>query len=289
MKKVIVLVSSAIVLIGGMSLNQKSSFKIEKYRAGMHKNAAGSPTGQTGAPGENNCTSCHSGAVQSGTTENTLTVAQGLTPVTAYVPGVTYNVALQMTSSPAKKGFQVTALTSGNVMAGSFTAGANTNISGTTRKYANHKSTSNTSATVAWLWTWTAPATDVGPVTFYVATNKANGNSNDNGDVIYLSTHVYNSTLGIDEEENSIATNFSAGYSADSKSIVLNFNSLNASEMYFNLVDLNGKSVFVSNLGNAQIGENKQSVALPNEIKAGIYVVNFFVGNTPMTSKVMIQ
>jgi hypothetical protein len=289
MKKVIVLVSSAIVLIGGMSLNQQSSFKIEKYKAGMHKNAAGAPTGQTGAPGENNCTSCHSGAVQSGATENTLTVAQGLTPVTAYVPGVTYNIALQMTSSPAKKGFQVTALTSGNVMAGSFTAGANTAITGTTRKYANHKSTSNTSATVAWLWSWTAPATDVGPVTFYVATNKANNNSNDNGDVIYLSTHVYNSTLGIEEQENSVATNFTAGYSADNKSIVMNFNSLNASEMYFNLLDLNGKSVFVSNLGNAQIGDNKQSVALPNEIKAGIYVVNFFVGNTPMTSKVMIQ
>lgn len=289
MKKVIVFVSSAIVLIGGMSLNQKSSFQIEKYKAGMHKYAAGSPTGQTGAPGENNCTSCHSGAVQSGATENTLTVAQGFTPVSAYVPGVTYNIALQMTSNPTKKGFQVTALTSGNVMAGTFSAGANTEITGTTRKYANHKSTSNTDATVAWLWSWTAPATDVGPVTFYVATNKANDNSNDNGDVIYLSTHVYNSTLGIDEQENSVATNFTAGYSADNKSIVMNFNSLNASEMYFNLLDLNGKSVFVSNLGNAQIGDNKQSVALPNEIKAGIYVVNFFVGNTPMTSKVMIQ
>lgn len=289
MKKVIVLVSSAIVLIGGMSLNQSGSFKIEKYSAGMHRNAAGSQTGQTGAPGESNCTSCHSGAVQSGTTENSLTVAQGLTPVSSYVPGVTYNVALQMTSSPSKKGFQVTALTGGNVMAGTFTAGSNTAITGTTRKYANHKSTSNTNATVAWLWTWTAPATDVGPVTFYVATNKANGNTNDNGDVIYLSTHVYNSSLSIEEQENSLATNFTAGYSADSKSIVMNFNSLNASEMYFNLLDLNGKSVFVSNLGNAQIGENKQSVALPNEIKSGIYVVNFFIGNTPMTAKVMVQ
>jgi hypothetical protein len=76
MKKVILFVSSAIVLIGGMSLNQKSSFQIEKYKAGMHKNSAGSPTGQTGAPGESNCTSCHSGTVQSGATENALTVAK---------------------------------------------------------------------------------------------------------------------------------------------------------------------------------------------------------------------
>jgi hypothetical protein len=288
MKKIIVLVSSALVLIVGLSLNTESSFKIEKFHAGTHKNGNGSPTGQTGAPGENNCTSCHSGSVQSGATENSLIVAQGITPVSAYVPGVTYNVALQMTSSPAKKGFQVTALTAANNMAGSFTASPNTEITGTTRKYANHKNTSNTSATVAWLWTWTAPATDVGPVTFYVATNKANGNSTNSGDIIYLSTHVFNSTLGIEDEENESAMNFTAGYSAESKSVVVNFNSLSVGEMYFNLVDLNGKSVFVSNLGSSQVGSNKQSIALPSELKTGIYIVNFFVGNKAMTAKVMI-
>jgi len=288
MKKIIVLVSSGVLLVVGMSINSDNAFKIEKFKAGTHKHAAGAPDGETGAPGETNCTSCHSGTVQSGATENSLIVAQGITPVSAYVPGVTYNVALQMTSSPAKKGFQVTALTAANNMAGTFSAGANTAVTGTTRKYANHKSTSNTSATVAWLWTWTAPATDVGPVTFYVATNKANDNSANSGDVIYLSTHVYNSTLGIDDQENELATNFTAGYSADNKTVVMNFNSMSVGDMYFNLVDLNGKSVFVSNLGSSQIGQNKQSVVLPSEIKSGIYVVNFFVGNKAMTAKVMI-
>ncbi len=288
MKKIIVLVSSAVLLVVGMSINSVNAFKIEKFKAEIHKNANGAPTGQTGAPGETNCTSCHSGTVQSGATENSLIVAQGITPVSAYVPGVTYNIALQMTSSPAKKGFQVTALTAANDMAGTFSAGSNTAITGTTRKYANHKSTSNTSATVAWLWTWTAPATDVGPVTFYVATNKANDNAANSGDAIYLSTHVYNSTLGIDDQENELATNFTAGYSADNKTIVMNFNSMSVGDMYFNLVDLNGKSVFVSNLGSSQIGQNKQSVVLPSEIKSGIYVVNFFVGNKAMTAKVMI-
>ncbi|MEN9997453.1 MAG: hypothetical protein RI922_443 [Bacteroidota bacterium] len=288
MKKVIVFVSAALMLVIGMSVGSMESYTIEKYNSGLHKNANGAPTGQTGAPGETNCTSCHAGSVQAGSTENSLIVAQGITPVSAYVPGVTYNVALQMTSSPAKKGFQATALTAASDMAGTFGAGSNTAITGTTRKYANHKSTSNTSATVAWLWTWTAPATDVGPVTFYVASNKANGNSTNSGDVIYLSTHVLNSTLGLEEEVNDLASNFTAGYSPENKSIVLNFNSMSVGEMYLNLIDLNGKSVFVSNLGNSMIGQNKQTISVPSELKSGIYVVNFFVGNKAMTAKVMI-
>ena len=81
-------------------------------------------------------------------------------------------------------------------MAGNFVAGANTQIktatiSGGQRKYATHKSSSNTSATQTWNWTWEAPATEQGAITFYVATNKANNNGNDNGDIIYLSQHVF--------------------------------------------------------------------------------------------------
>ena len=34
-------------------------------------------------------------------------------------------------------------------------------------------------------FSWTAPATDVGPVTFYVAANAANNNGNNQGDQIY--------------------------------------------------------------------------------------------------------
>lgn len=107
MKKIIVLVSSVVLLVVGMSINTVNAFKIEKFKAETHKNSNGAPTGQTGAPGEANCTSCHSGTVQSGATENSLIVAQGITPVSAYVPGVTYNIALQMTSSPAKKDFKL--------------------------------------------------------------------------------------------------------------------------------------------------------------------------------------
>jgi hypothetical protein len=152
----------------------------------------------TGAPTESNCTQCHSGSVQNGDTENLLTILSGATPVNSYVPGQQYTVNLLMASNPTKRGFQSTALTATNTMAGGFTGQAgNTSINGGTKKYANHTSGSNTSVSApSWTWTWTAPAAGAGPVTFYVATNKTNNNGNDNGDMIYLSQHV------IQEESN---------------------------------------------------------------------------------------
>jgi hypothetical protein len=47
--------------------------------------------------------------------------------------------------------------------------------------------------------------------------------------------------------------------------------------------------VITYNLGNAQIGENKEKVVLPEDLKNGIYVVNFFVNNKAMSTKIMIQ
>lgn len=290
MKKIYILPLAASVLIGALSFQKSGNYKVEKYFAknGHKLNSAGAAGGKTGAPGEVNCTSCHSGTALDGISENVLMVLDGATPVNSYVPGTTYTVALSMSSNPAKKGFQATALDGTNSMAGTFVASANTNVIGTTRKYANHKSTSNTSTTMAWGWSWTAPATNVGDVTFYVATNKANDNGFDTGDAIYLSQHVLTSTLGIEEQANEDA-NFSAGYSATNNSLSLNFTTLSAGEMNVNIMDMNGRSVFTYNLGNAQIGENKEKVVLPEDLKNGVYVVNFFVNNNAMSAKIMIQ
>lgn len=290
MKKMYILPIAAVVTLGAISFQKSDNFKIEKYFAkNGHKSASGSVTGRTGAPGELNCTSCHAGTAQTGDTENSFILLNSVpAAVTTYVPGATYTAALTMTSNPAKKGFQATVLDASDNMAGTFVATATTAISGTTRKYANHKSTSNTSTVSTWLWSWTAPATDAGDVTFYVATNKANANNNDSGDIIYLSQHIVGSTAGL-EEQTQEQTNFSAGYSAANNSIAFDFTTLSSGEMNLNLVDMNGKSVFTYNLGNAIVGVNKQMVVLPADIKNGIYVVNFFVNNKAMSAKIMVQ
>lgn len=290
MKKTILPIAIALVTFGLFSFknNAPSGFQAAPF------NANGPSGGQAGAPGEQNCTSCHSGATQNGANENLLVVNNDIGfGITQYTPGASYTVNLSMASNPGKKGFQVTALNAANTMAGNFVAGANTQIktatiSGGQRKYATHKSSSNTSATQTWNWTWEAPATEQGAITFYVATNKANNNGNDNGDIIYLSQHVFlNDDVSIEELE--VETNFNAGYSIDKNAVYIEYSTLSVALTNINVVDLNGKSVFAKKLGASTVGTNKTFVSLPSGLPEGFYVVHFFVGNQAFSKTISVQ
>jgi hypothetical protein len=290
MKKTILPIAIALVTFGLFSFknNAPSGFQAAPF------NANGPSGGQAGAPGEQNCSSCHSGATQNGANENLLVVNNDIGfGITQYTPGASYAVNLSMASNPAKKGFQVTALNAANTMAGNFVAGANTQIktatiSGGQRKYATHKSSSNTSATQTWNWTWEAPATEQGAITFYVATNKANNNGNDNGDIIYLSQHVFlNDDVSIEELQ--VETNFNAGYSIDKNAVYIEYSTLSIATTSLNVVDLNGKSVFSKKLGASTIGANKTFVGLPTGLPEGFYVVHFFVGNQAFSKSISVQ
>lgn len=291
MKKLLLPVSIIVFAMGILSFNESNQVG---FRAAP-LNSNGPSGGQSGAPGEQNCTSCHSGSTQNGTTENQLLVNNDIGfGITQYTPGATYSVNLSMASNPAKKGFQVTALNASNAMAGNFTAGANTQIKTSTiaggqRKYATHKSSSNTLATQTWNWTWVAPTTNEGNVTFYVATNKANNNGNDNGDIIYLSQHIFTAENGAQVEELKTESTFSAGYSSAADGILLEFSSLSIEPTSVNVVDLNGKSVYSKNLGLSSVGLNKEWLFMPKQVKNGLYVVHFFIGNKPYSATVSIQ
>lgn len=294
MKKNYIIAGIAALAIGTLAFQHTGKSDISRFVKFTHKNANGAPAGRTGAPGEPSCATaiCHNGAALDGTTENTLVLLSGASVVTDYLPGQSYNVTVAMASNPTKKGFQATALDGSNNMAGTFTGqtiGGTAINSSAGRQYANHTATSNEAAENSlWIWTWTAPATDVGPVTFYVATNKTNNSSTAAGDAIYLSEHVIGSAAGVAEESKE-ETNFSAGYNSENHKLHIDFNSLSSGEMYLNLVDLNGRSAYTADLGKAIIGKNNTSVKLPSDLKNGIYIANIFVHNKPMSAKVMIQ
>jgi hypothetical protein len=278
-----------IVAIAGLSLQNSSSLEVTKFHSKQIRNGGGSAPGRTGAPNESSCTACHTGSVLDGANENVLLVLDGSTPVSQYVPGSSYTISLAMSSNPAKKGFQSTALDAFDDMAGSFTAGTTTSVNGSARKYANHKSTSNTSATPTWNWTWTAPSTDVGDVTFYVATNKANNNGGTSGDQIYLSQHTISAQAGAGvSEKTSPLSGMKLAYDATNRTVTLNFASLNMGEMTLNFIDMNGRSVFKSEIGTALVGENTQKVQLPSDLRNGLYVVHLLVNNNAASAKVQI-
>ncbi len=295
MKKNYLFIGLAAVSMGFFAFQNDTEMETSRITSAKDhfQNNGGQPA-LTGAPGEQNCTSCHSGSVLDGSSENQLSVLNAqFQPVTMYNPGDTYTVTLTMGSSPAKKGFSATILDGTNTRAGSFVGSG---VGGTqdfqngpgTRDYVSHTSASNTSQSSLWAWTWTAPATNVGDVTFYVASNSANNNNATSGDAIYLSEHVLGSIAGINEVE-AEATPFTAGYSAEGNKVVMDFTSLTAGEMHFNLVDMNGKSVFNQSLSKSLIGANKQTVVLPQEIENGMYVVHMFVNNNAMSAKILVQ
>lgn len=175
-------------------------------------------------------------------------------------------------------------------MAGDFTKGTNTVISGTTRKYANHASSSNTGDKLKWNWLWKAPASDLGSITFYVATAKTNNNGSSGGDQIYLSQHVITAqgTNSV-KEITSPLTGMKVAYDAINRALVLNFASLNSGEMTLNFLDMSGRSVFYSEIGLAMPGENTHKVKLPADLKSGLYIVHLLVNNNALSAKLQIS
>ncbi|HVF44233.1 MAG TPA: PQQ-dependent sugar dehydrogenase [Pyrinomonadaceae bacterium] len=160
--------------------------------------SAGPPAGFTHAPGELDCSDCHTSPTSSA---GTLTL--GLP--SKYTPGQTYDVTVaHATEDPTRVrwGFEMTALDSADQKAGSFAPSDDLTrvINGEGpfpgREYVEHTSKGTFSGRLngaAWTFRWTAPAEDVGPVTFFLAGNQANGDGNSSGDNIFFTFRAVNS------------------------------------------------------------------------------------------------
>ncbi len=142
------------------------------------------PTENTGAPSEGNCTGCHAGsAVSSGTNWNAISL-NGL-PANGYVPGTTYTLTVNGSSAAtSKNGLLLTVLNSSNTNAGSLSAGTGNSVLVAARNYIGH--TSSGTANSSFSFSWTAPSTGVGTVTFYLSWLATNSNGGTGGDITYV-------------------------------------------------------------------------------------------------------
>lgn len=184
----------------------------------VHAFLSGPPESKTDAPSEGNCTQCHTGAdLNSG---NGNTIITGV-PDT-YSPSQVVTITLTVNHPNGfLYGFQVTALDSMNHPAGSLAVTDATNtqkitgdVSGETREYIEH--TMDGASPIefdrrSWTFTWTAPSSGVGPVTFYAAGNGANGDGDNTGDYIYTTQVTTGCTLSFDTSSQSFAANGGSG------------------------------------------------------------------------------
>ena len=104
-----------------------------------HAEIPGAPSRRTGAPGESTCTSCHNA--------NTPTGQANIIAPATYVPGQTYTIQIQNTTTDLSRtswGFEMTTLTASNTAAGTythttaFTQTKTGTVSGGVRNYATH-------------------------------------------------------------------------------------------------------------------------------------------------------
>ena len=158
----------------------------------VHAFSAGPPAGYTGAPNEEPeaCAECHV-PPDAGTGQISITAPQ------TYIPGQTYQVTVMHTNADPTRlrwGFQLTGLDPSDEKAGNLqsTDGLTQVLDnagpGSARQYIEHTAAGTFIGQqngASWTFNWTAPATDVGVVTFYVAGNHANNDGNTSGDYIY--------------------------------------------------------------------------------------------------------
>lgn len=149
----------------------------------------GPPEETTGAPNEGSCANanCHTG--------NDLNASGGslmLTIPETYQPNQVYEIIVSLErAGQSRWGFEMTALDTDGASAGTFevTDAANTQLKEkNSKQYIMHTadgSAQGTNDKNEWSLKWTAPAADIGPITFYTAGNAANGNFIPTGDYIY--------------------------------------------------------------------------------------------------------
>jgi uncharacterized protein (TIGR03437 family) len=180
----------------------------------IHAYEYGPDPGAAGVPGENGSCSqsgCHTGtAVNGGGGSVTVTFPGDMT----YTPGQTQHLVVTIDDSKERKwGFELTARLASDTtqMAGSFsptdkrtqlmcstadfvqfdnfdTCPANRPLQYIEQTLAGYSFTQPSPG--KYEFDWNAPATDVGPVTIYVAGNAANGDLTQNGDHIYTANYT---------------------------------------------------------------------------------------------------
>lgn len=146
----------------------------------------------TGAPGDiGNCVQCHDTFHEANIGPGSVRIEDN--PL-VYVPGQNYTLTVRVQQGgQSRYGFQLTAIDSSGNRAGTFSSLAgDTDVHPDTgfggREYIEHTQagTFPTGAGMRfWRVGWTAPATDVGTVRFYVAGNGANGDNTNQNDYIY--------------------------------------------------------------------------------------------------------
>ena len=175
---------------------------------------SGGPSGNyaNNAPSFNNCTACHSGAINTG---NGAVEILGL-PTNGYVPGESYTLTISVSGTHSRGyGFQMASQT-GNDNAGTFSLGSsseNVELNG------NRVQHSTRTISGEWIVEWLAPSSDVGDVTFSISGMATGGNSGNGGDDVYTGAVEVPAFIPVIDNENLFLSEYIEASSGSHKAI----------------------------------------------------------------------
>ena len=239
------------------------------------------PAAKTGAPGEGKCTDCHMGEAMSGDGVVFFTVSGG----PSYTPGSTYPVTVSVLDG-ASNGFEMTIIDAEGNQAGSFEAGANSNV--TTSGGREYVRQNAAAGETSWTFNWTAPATEMGELTAYYAVNKANNDGSTNGDEIFLGQESI-PLLGASIVENPIDKAYKVFFNEQTEQLNLSYSLMDDAKVVLNVQDLSGKLIQYYDLGNQGSGDYNEILPLTQVDAPGVYLISLFVDNMVFNRKVMLR
>ena len=167
------------------------------------KSSGGAPAGYAKDPAGGNldCNDCHMDGASSQFSQVRPGMITSDIPVDGYVAGNTYTItATVIQSGHTMFGFEISPQNPSGTLLGTLIASAETQLVGSS-KYITHKGSSiSGTGSKTWTFQWTAPATGLGPVTFYGAFNVCDNDGSDAGDSVYTSTYqVAENGVGISQ------------------------------------------------------------------------------------------
>jgi len=248
--------------------------------------------GFTGSPGEGTCAgaSCHN-SFGLNTGPGSVSISTNI-PGNEYTPGTTYQISIKVkqTGQPLF-GFGCEVLDSNDQPAGTFTvtdAVRTQKLNATNgRPNMTHKlngGASNDSA--VFTFDWTAPASNIGDITFYFTGNAANGNGNNSGDYIYSGSYTITSTstVGVNEQNEQI---FSlSAFSTGDQQLNVRYAMKQSGSVQIALVSMDGRIIRQSSLMKQQAGE--QNYLMPmHDCMNGTYIVYVLADGKPYSRKVV--
>lgn len=243
--------------------------------------------GATGSPGENNCTNCHNTfAANSG--PGSIVISSNMTNW-EYIPGQTYEISVSLAQTGRSLfGVGFEALLPSGANAGVLTAGAGTTIktatvAGNSRRNIVHQLNGGASPNShTFTFTWEAPTTDVGDVTFYCAGNACNDNGANSGDYVYTTSQVISPATVNNIEEESFSA-FSSYPNPVIDNLNLNYSLPQSSKVVCIVYDITGKQVHIDQ--SNRFAGNQQQVLNLSSLNAGTYILSVQLSGQSFTKR----